>query len=81
MNRSTDMDAMWLPQAHFGYVGAPVPAPAADPEPDPDDELLPETPPDVVAQLGFDPRFYTDATQGDGVRASPAGAGVTLAGG
>lgn len=59
MNRSTGMDAIWLTQAHFGVVGAPLPALAADP--DPDDELLPETPPDVKAMLGFDPLDYADA--------------------
>lgn len=48
-----DTDAMWLTQAHFGTVGAPLPAPAADL--DPDDELLAVTPPDVVMFLGFDP--------------------------
>ncbi len=44
----------WLPQAHFGYVGAPLSGVPYDDE-DPDDELLAVTPPDVVAMLGFDP--------------------------
>jgi len=57
MNRSRAADALWLTQAHFGVVGAPLPAPSATPDddPDPDDEELPETPADVIAMLGFDP--------------------------
>lgn len=46
-------------EVHFGEVGAALPDWRADPDvindEDPDDELLPETPEDVVAVLGFDP--------------------------
>lgn len=51
-----------LPDVHFGPVGQPLPdwrkARTEIDEgqtDDDDDELLPETPPDVVAMLGFDP--------------------------
>lgn len=46
---------------HFGAVDAPpvdwrqTPAPE-----DPDDDLLPVTPPDVVALLGFDPLEFEE---------------------
>ena len=43
-----------IPDIHFGSERA------TDwrkvPDPDPDDEPLPETPPEIVAVLGFDPR-------------------------
>jgi hypothetical protein len=47
-----------LPMAHFGAVGTPLPDPRIDPDGDfdPDDEELPESPPDVVMMLGFDPK-------------------------
>ena len=48
----------WLPEAHFGEVGAPLPNPAGavqDHDPDGEDEDGP-TPPDVIMMLGFDPR-------------------------
>jgi hypothetical protein len=44
-----------LPMAQSGDVNEPLPPAAEDVEPDPDDDLLPVTPPDVVAMLGFDP--------------------------
>ncbi len=47
------MDAIWLTQAHFGMVGAPLPVSAVDLGPD--DELLDVTPPDISMALGFDP--------------------------
>jgi hypothetical protein len=44
---------------YFGEAGNPLPNWRLDPEllveEDPDDELLPETPEDVIAVLGFDP--------------------------
>ena len=40
----------------FPYVKFEGEPQNADPAPDPDDEELAETPPDVVAQLGFDPK-------------------------
>ena len=46
----------WLPDAHFGSVAeVPEAPPAPDDDEDPDDELLDETPPEVVMILGFDP--------------------------
>ena len=45
----------WLPMAHFGFVGNPLPAVTEDTEEDPDDEELAETPPEVVMILGWDP--------------------------
>ena len=45
----------WLPMAHFGFYGNPLPAMVDDPDPDPDDEELTVTPPEVVMILGFDP--------------------------
>lgn len=45
----------WLPDVHFGHVGAPLPTPGAYDSADPDDELLPETPPEICLMLGFDP--------------------------
>jgi hypothetical protein len=47
----------WLPEARWGTADTPLP-PVEDDDPDdmdPDDELLSETPPDVIAMLGFDP--------------------------
>lgn len=45
-----------LPMAHFGPVGTPLPDESDwTDDPDPDDEELDETPPDVIAMLGFDP--------------------------
>ena len=47
----------WLPEAHFGEVGAPLPdsgSAVQDHDPDGEDEDGP-TPPDVVMMLGFDP--------------------------
>lgn len=42
--------------AQWGEAGAPVPDTwKVHPDPDPDDEELSQTPPDVVAMLGFDP--------------------------
>lgn len=49
-----------LPDAHWGTATTPLPPVTEDDDPDPDDELLPETPPDVVAMLGFDPRDVAD---------------------
>ena len=50
------MSANWLFGAKFGSATAPAarPLPASE-DVDPDDERLPETPPDVVKMLGFDP--------------------------
>ena len=46
----------WLPDAHFGGVSEVAePAPEPDDDEDPDDELLDETPPEIVKMLGFDP--------------------------
>ncbi len=53
MSRSTGVDAIWLTQAHFGTVGAPLPMSAVNL--DPDDELLDVTPPDISMALGFNP--------------------------
>lgn len=47
--------AAWLPQAHFGFHGNPLPPPTEDTEEDPDDEELAVTPPEVVMILGWDP--------------------------
>lgn len=46
-----------LPDAHWGDAEAPLPDWRTEPDDDadPDDELLPETPDDVIAVLGFDP--------------------------
>lgn len=51
-----------LPDAHWGTAEAPLPdwREGDDDDPDPDDEELPETPPDVIAMLGFDPLDFTD---------------------
>ncbi len=49
--------ASWLPQAHFGFVGNPLPDPK-DYDPGDDDSEDNEdapTPPDVVLALRFDP--------------------------
>ena len=44
------------PEIHVGTADAePVEPAKADDDVDPDDELLPETPEDVVLVLGFDP--------------------------
>ena len=45
-----------LPDVHFGDADEPVDWQAADDELDPDDEELDETPEEVVAMLGFDPK-------------------------
>lgn len=51
---------MPLPNITFGDSGDAAPDwrsdKALEDEVDPDDELLPETPPDVIDMLGFDPR-------------------------
>lgn len=48
-----------LPDVHFGSAEAPLSADWKDAsDPEIDDELLSETPPDVVALLGFDPLEY-----------------------
>jgi len=46
-----------FPNAHWGNIGNPLPDwRAIDQEDDADDDReLPETPPDVIAILGFDP--------------------------
>jgi 8-oxo-dGTP pyrophosphatase MutT (NUDIX family) len=46
-----------FPEAHWDDVDTPLPnwRDSEDDDADPDDELLEETPPDVVAMLGFDP--------------------------
>ena len=45
-----------MPDAHFGGVSEVAePAPEPDDDEDPDDELLDETPPEIVKMLGFDP--------------------------
>ena len=46
-----------LDTVHFGSMNKPLPDWRTQPadDSDPDDELLPQTPPDVVAVLGFDP--------------------------
>jgi hypothetical protein len=48
-----------FPDAHFGAVDAPLPDWRKIDDPDPDDELI-ETPPDVIAMLGFDPAKEPD---------------------
>lgn len=48
-----------FPYAHFGSVDAPLPDWRKIDDPDPDDELI-ETPPDVIAMLGFDPAKEPD---------------------
>ena len=51
----------WLPDAHFGGVSEVAePAPEPDDDEDPDDELLDETPPEIVKMLGFDPALEND---------------------
>ena len=45
----------WLPMAHFGFVGNPLPPLTEDTDEDLDDEELAETPPEVVMILGWDP--------------------------
>jgi hypothetical protein len=59
----------WLPQAHFGTVGMPLPPLSGDDDSeDPDDEPLPGgTPPDVIMMLGFDPRNWGEADGGEAV--------------
>lgn len=52
----------WLPFAHFGSVGAPLPDPEDGEEEDPDDEER-DTPPDVIAMLGFDPATYSEGDE------------------
>ena len=47
-------DVDWLPDVHWGYVGA-VPTGLPYDDKDPDDELLDVTPPEVTILLGFDP--------------------------
>jgi uncharacterized protein len=52
-----------LPDARWGTAATPLPdwrRAGLDDDADPDDELLPETPPDVIAALGFDPLDYAD---------------------
>ena len=50
-----------LPDVHWGSADAkPADWRNAPDEVDPDDEELPETPPDVVAMLGFDPLDYDE---------------------
>lgn len=43
---------------HFGEAGNPLPdwREASIEDVDPDDEELEDTPPDVIAMLGFDPK-------------------------
>lgn len=45
----------WLPDVHWGYVGAVPTGLPYDDDKDPDDELLDMTPPEVTILLGFDP--------------------------
>ena len=50
-------DKPWITGARFGSADTPLPDNTTAPdEPDPDDEELDETPPDVIAMLGFDPK-------------------------
>jgi|GEM_PF-1938735 len=51
-----------FPMAYFGSVDAPPANWRSEPDDfDPDDEELAETPPDVIAMLGFDPsELYDD---------------------
>jgi hypothetical protein len=57
----TEADENWMPDIHFGYVGAPRVAPISDEDdPDPDDEEMEVSPPSVVAMLGFDPKELND---------------------
>ena len=57
-----------LPDAHFGSADALLPKDWRDiPDPDADDNLLPETPPDVVKMLGFDPATEDDEQRNDGM--------------
>lgn len=49
-----------VPRAWFGTATTPLPDPAGGDEDDPDDEELDETPPDVLAMLGFDPKDMAD---------------------
>ncbi len=51
------MSNKWLPDAHFGHVGKPLPKiTAGNADPDPDDEEMEKTPSDVKHMLGFDPK-------------------------
>jgi hypothetical protein len=55
-----------LPDAHWGTAEAPLPdwrEGGEDDDVDPDDELLAETPPDVITMLGFDPRELEGDTE------------------
>lgn len=63
----TDADLSWLPDARWGSAETPLPAVADDDDDDPDDELLAETPADVIAMLGFDPLDFTGGLGGDEV--------------
>ena len=47
-------DVDWLPDCHWGYVGAPPGGLPYD-DTDPADDELAGTQPDVVLSLGFDP--------------------------
>ncbi|MDE2106748.1 MAG: hypothetical protein KGL39_56560 [Patescibacteria group bacterium] len=50
-----------FPKATWGDAEAALPAWRGVDDPDPDDEELAETPPDVIAGLGFDPAKESDA--------------------
>jgi hypothetical protein len=53
-----------IPEAHFGALDQPHrnwrEVLANEPEQPDDDELLPETPPDIIGMLGFDPLELED---------------------
>jgi len=64
-----------LPNVHWGDAEAPLPdwRDGASPEdPDPDDELLDETPADVIEMLGFDPLDAEEEAESDTSRADDA---------
>lgn len=56
-------DESWISGIHFGAVDAPLPDYRKADDPDPDDEELAETPPDVTAMLGFDPKELNSAPE------------------
>jgi hypothetical protein len=62
-----------LPDAHWGTATTPLPDWREDSTDDfdPDDEELPQTPPDVIAMLGFDPLDLDDDEPEAGEDADP----------
>jgi len=49
-----------LPEAHWGNAEEPLPDWRGSIDEDPDDEEMENTPPDVIAMLGFDPKDMTE---------------------